>query len=152
MKKISKAQVKTLRALASKAFPNDALYHEWLYAQFGKESTLDLSTAMGHRAIQMLLPDWEKVETHGSASVRKGYYPDGSGWANHLSDKQAKNIGGLAADLGWSMEGLLKFIKRQTGQDKTVEMLSGKEATKVIIGLKRVLQYKQDYRMEANNE
>jgi len=144
MKFITKPQIKKLRVLASKAFPNDDLYHEWLATQFkdmetGKpaESTKRISSQAAHYAIQMLLPEHERKNSK--------YYPRGSGYSNHLSDSQAKNIGGLAADLGWTPDGLLKFIQRQTGKNKTVEMLSGKEATKVIIGLERVFKHKQSY-------
>lgn len=133
---ITTKQIKKLRALASWRFPDDELYHAWLEQQFNVESTKDLSVGQASRAIWLLLPDEQRGK-------KPGIYPQGSGRGDHLTPKQARKIGGLAADMGWDRASLVSFIRRQTGLNKSVEMLSVKEAVKVITGMERVFNYNQ---------
>lgn len=58
-----------------------------------------------------------------------------------LTQAQADKIGRLEDELGWtaSPKRLLGFIERQIGSRATVEMLSVARASKVILGLERVL-------------
>ena len=126
-KLITRPQTRHLRALSRSVFPSDDLYHDWLLQQFGKVSTKQLTRRDASMAIRLL---------KGDTSDRA--YPIGSGVAAHLTDRQARKIGALIAERGISGAGLDRIIKRQTGQDKGVEMLTRSEATKVIILLERM--------------
>lgn len=58
-------------------------------------------------------------------------------WA---SDAQVKRMELLAGLLGWTDENRLTgFIARQTGKHKTKMMVTGGEASKIIIGLQRII-------------
>lgn len=74
--------------------------------------------------------------------VGKGIKSDGG---KHLTQKQADEIARLEQVLGWTdnPKRLGGFITRQTKKTKTVEMLGRKEASKVILGLRKLLTEKR---------
>jgi hypothetical protein len=63
-----------------------------------------------------------------------------------LTQAQADRISRLEDDLGWATnpDRLLGFIERQIGSRATVEMLSVARASKVILGLERMLKSTSD--------
>jgi len=132
-RKITKSQVRALRTAASKVFPNDELYHDWLMNNFKVESTLELSNTQARRAIDLL------AKETGFKSKRNYY---GSGIkgqkAGPLTENQAKKIGALERLLGWERKQTLGFIRRQTGKLCDVQMLRNYEAQKVIVGMQRI--------------
>ncbi|APF20370.1 hypothetical protein Calab_1480 [Caldithrix abyssi DSM 13497] len=136
----SKKQIKLIRALAAHHFYDDDDYHDWLFDQFGKKSTKELTGHEAHEAIQLL--SFRKAPLR----VDGGRHYSGSGRAgdgrHFLTQAQANKIGALEYALGWSGNPfrLIGFIKKQTGKNKTVEMLSRSEASKVIIGLEKLLE------------
>lgn len=69
------------------------------------------------------------------------YYAAGQrGEAGHLTQAQADEIARLEYELGWqdNPDRLAGFIERQTGQKKTVPMLRNRDASKVIMGLRKI--------------
>lgn len=119
-----------LRAAASKVFPTDEEYYAWLGNEFSAERTRDLTPAQMKKALDQL----NKLTGHTSKKRKHG-----SG-TRFLSQAQADKIGVLEQALAWHKkpERLTGFIKRQTGQLKSVSMLTPKEASMVIVGLQRV--------------
>jgi len=131
--KITKKQIRALRAAAGKVFDDDEDYHDWLANCFlGIVSTKDLSAREASQAIGLLR---KSIGYEGNVygSGRRG---DATGFITHM---QALKIRHLIAELGWGNAGKLKFIKRQTGRTCDIRMLRNYEATKVIVGLQRVL-------------
>lgn len=160
MRRISNEQIVILRAVAVKVFgmcdescksgKARCDFHSWLDEQFfhfdppqrRRRSTKQLTITEAATAINALLqrfPGSRKVGLHPPQSAN--YY--GSGFAGSLTPSQADRIGELEAQLGWqeNPERLLGFIRRQTKLIKSVEMLTNRQASKVITGLERLIKY-----------
>ncbi len=132
---ISKRTIKSLRTAASKYFPagdkydrDNSPYHVWLGANFGVDSTLDLTDEQGKKArgmIDELLKDQRRAK-------------NGKRTGNWMSADQRDYMDGLFADLDIPKgPRQMAFIGKQLGVAKSPDWLSPKEATKVITGLKR---------------
>jgi hypothetical protein len=132
--KITNKQVIALRTAASKMFASDENYHDWLGTNFGKFSTLQLTVNEAGEAIRLISKNYfnQKNRHYGTGKP---------GLQQHLTQRQATKIGFLEKILGWENEPgrMTGFIQRQTGRLKAVEMLMNWEATKVIIGLQRII-------------
>jgi hypothetical protein len=136
---IDKKQIKILRTLASKVFKNgNDEYHAWLQKSFfdddNRKSTTELTATEAREAINILM---RYVSKPGATVSRY----KGSNNGVNLTYKQAAKISFMETALGWAdnfarMQG---FIFKQTGKNKSVEMLSIGEAQKVITGLERIL-------------
>lgn len=126
--KIKKRTIKRLRTAASKLFPDDDRYHDWLFQEYGYESTLELSEDEAREAIRKIDQEKKKRKKR-KFGKRKG---------NWLSFEQKEFIKGLFEELEIPRgKRQIGFIKKQIGQAKAVDWLSPKEASKVITGLKR---------------
>lgn len=63
---------------------------------------------------------------------------------NGLSESQKSNIYRLGyRELNWAGSDIIKFIKKQIGYEKRVEILTAKEATKVINGMEAIIKYRR---------
>lgn len=135
----NKKQIKAIRTLASRHFYNDDDYHDWLFEQFKKRSTKELNSYEASEAIQLLSFRKPPLRRDGGRYYRgMGRAGDGGVF---ITQAQADKIGALENAFGWSGDPfrLIGFIKKQTGKIKTVEMLSRSEASKVIIGLEKLM-------------
>lgn len=85
---------------------------------------------------------WDDPAHRDRDNLAKGrYIGRGSvGQPGHLTQEQAGYIARLEDQLGWSNNPrrIAGFIKRVTGSISTVEMLSSRNASKLIIGLERL--------------
>lgn len=154
----TKLQIKMIRGLAAKVFPHEENYRDWLCYNFFRDdvspkrtSTKQLTKGEAHAAIKLLkqsLPNTSHVSSNDAA--RDGRKPAprylGCGLNGGLTQTQANTIALLESKLGWddNAKRLEGFIARQIGKTKKVEWLRNREASKVITGLKRLL--------EGNNE
>lgn len=128
--------IKPLRTAASKAFGDDDKYHDWLSDNYGVRSTLDLHNGQAIEALKLL----SKIT--GFKGGQRYYTGQGkSGKQQHLTQGQASKIAVLEKILNWQSQNhrLRGFIKRQTGKLTTVEMLMNWEASKVIVGMQRII-------------
>jgi len=138
--KIKTKKIRLLRALAAKVFKSDENYHDWLANTFeGKESTLKLTVTELNTAISLLFA------CVGKKGSQQGSRYQGSGINDSLTQKQANMIAKLEDDLGWqdNPQRLRGFIEHQTGQQKSVEMLRNREASKVINGMIKMREYQE---------
>jgi hypothetical protein len=140
---ITTKQIKLLRVLAAKTFPDDQLYHDWLYEQFFVNSTKELRQVQANAAIKFLLGQ-SKVVRHAEpeSKIKSGTGTAGDGQA-YLTGRQSWKIGELVKALGWADEPsrLEGFLTRQTGgKVTTLRMLSRSEASKTIMGLEKILR------------
>lgn len=144
---ITKPQIRALRTLASQRFGpctcqrGDCDYHDWLARTFGGiTSTKDLTLAQAARAIDAL----------SDRPVQKRRTPVAAPWAGRykvpgakgaITQAQADLLSKLEMDLGWAPDPvrLWRFIERQLGKKCSVPMLTKRDATKVITGLKRLV-------------
>lgn len=136
MTKITKDQTRALRSVASKVFKDNDRYHEWLMDNYGYSSTLELSKADAIQAINLLL------KSVGQGIMLKQDDAGKLAIGNWLTPAQRSKIEKLEKELGWqdNPSRLIGFIKRQTRLNKSVRMLSVKEAQKVINGLNQMLE------------
>lgn len=128
--KIKKRTVRRLRAAASKLFPEDDLYYQFIGQHYGVESTLELTEKQAIEALQTIDQELkvQKVKTHGKR--RKGF----------LTSNQKEYIEGMFAELGWDPgPRQWGFIKKQIGKQSSVDMLTNRDASKVITGLERMM-------------
>lgn len=144
MKKASAAQIKFLRSIAGKAFPDDAQYHDWLFVCFGKESTTELTIHEASEAIQLIQKQFPGTKSHTLKSDYQGYGQAGTN--GNITPRQAHQVAVLECALGWTDNParLAGFITRQTGKQSAVQMLSVKEAQKLITGLERILSTQKE--------
>jgi len=131
-------QISALRTAASKAFKgNNDDYYAWLSDTYRVNSTKSLNFVQASEAITLLrkLCDYKDELRRYSGSGKKGRA------GSHLTQAQANKIDTLEILLGWHDDRarLLAFIKRQTGQNSAVQMLLNYQASKVIIGMQRIL-------------
>lgn len=95
-------------------------FRDWLESRFGERSTRALTIGQADEAIGAM----KSILANGKP---------------HVSYGQKQKMKALAALLGWNRKRLWGFIRKQTGQSKSEDMLLKKEATKVIIGLQRII-------------
>ena len=139
MTDITKDQIRAIRTIASRMFPDDDAYHNWLMNNYHVASTKDLSKQMASQIIEML---GDPTHTKISEESKGRYYGGGNPGSNrdHLTQAQADEIARLEDALGWTEnpKRLRGFIVRQIGKHCTVEMLMNYEARKVISGMKKM--------------
>lgn len=139
-------QVRLLRTLSSKTFPDDATYRAWLAETFpqahwgdpARPSTLDLGPREADRAIKLLKGE---ARPQPREPWRGVYQCAGRrGAAAHLTQAQGDEIARHEHRLGWlgQPERLQGFILRQLGKRKAVPMLTLAEATTILNGLKKL--------------
>jgi len=132
----SPKQIKIIHALANKVFPDRDEYRSAL-SSFNATSSKDLSTEQATKLIksmmQMVNPDTVKVNKVYKARGKRGVQA-------HLTQLQADRIAILIKLLKWNEpKRLTGFIERQTSKLKAVDMLANYEATRVIVGLEKIL-------------
>jgi hypothetical protein len=138
---ISKGQIKALRTIASKLGLSEEDYSD-LLAGMGKKSTKGLTYDEAHELITRLSlrlnghKQFEKKTKYKGQGVRGGVKGKIS---LHLTQDQAERIAVLEGLLRWDGMKTRAFIQRQSGKMTSVEMLSGDEATKVIVGMTKIL-------------
>jgi len=129
MARINNGQKQCIHIIRRKMWGDDRkAYEDILTNYYGAESCKDLSVAEASDFIDRL-----KTIQEGKPMppIHRGRL-----WA---SDAQIRKIDALVTLLGWDEEKRLNgFIKRQTKRNKTKLMLTGGEATKVLIGLQRI--------------
>lgn len=153
MKKISKSQIRLLRGVAARIFgecncdgkTSMCSYHAFLYDNFFSHDT---KLPIRHSTKQLTRAEADVAIKHlmGAVPGKRRYF--GSGVGICLTQSQADLIAKLERDLGWDKNPrrLRGFITRQTGGKlKSVEMLTNREASKVITGMGKLLTaQKQD--------
>jgi len=108
--------------------------HRKNLSYYGVKSSKELDNKQASDYISKL----SKAEVNGKLQIK--YYGKGKrGLNRHLTPEQAERIGILQTALCWSSEGLTSFMERQTGKKTAVQMLTNHRATKVIVGLEKVL-------------
>lgn len=150
-KGISKDQIKALRTAASKLWGQcdcseawTCQYHNWLAENFdGIASTKDLTQTQATLGISFLR---KQINYQPKRSTYTGQGKRGRA-AGRITPEQAQKIGALAQQLDWDDSAVRNFINRQTGQTMAVEWLREYQATKVIIGMQKILAHgdKQTY-------
>lgn len=140
MRRITKKQIIAIRTMASKKF-SDEEYHDWLWWNFKKESTKDLSYSEAESARKLLY----KPFNHTPFDRVRSY--------TAISKAQAERIAILEVILEWheDQSRLAGFVKKQTGKDVDVMKLSKKEAQKVITGMQRIVAPESDDYKKLNN-
>lgn len=124
---VNKQTIRRIRAIASKIFPGDEEYRAWLGRQFAKSSTLELSQEEGDGAVLML-----------NGMIKSN---DLKRYDQHATKHQKQYIESIFEQLGWD-NGPRQwgFILKQIGKQKSIAMLTGPEASKIISGLKRMIK------------
>lgn len=128
--KIQKRTTRRLRAAASKLFPDDEQYYNFIGQNYGVDSTLDLTETEAEEAIGIIDAELKalKRSNHGR---RKGSF---------LTLNQKEYIIGMFDELGWE-KGPRQwgFIEKQINRKCTIDMLKNREASKVIQGLEKLI-------------
>lgn len=169
---ITKAQTRKLRTVASKTHGNcdcrrptgstpgySCDYHRWLAEEFDVASTRDLTFAQAGRAIDLLEGKKPKRARDRAPEPWRGAYPV-PGAKGMITQAQADEVARLEVTLGWDAppEGarragltskqLQKMIGRQLGRPSNVHVpihgLANRQASSLITGLKRLLDYNRD--------
>jgi hypothetical protein len=124
------AQIKALKTLFRKNDLN-AEDEDRILAGYGVKSCTKLTIKSASSLITKLSEGLKKPD--------KKYTGKGTrGQQMHVTQLQAERIDLLQQLNGWGNQGLYKFIARQTGKNKPVQMLMNFEAVKVIVGMERV--------------
>lgn len=129
---IQKRTIKRLRTVASKVFGDDEQYYQFIGTNYQVDSTLDLTEEQAEEAISILDRELKarKRAEHGRRDPKM------------ISQNQKEYIEGLFKELGWA-EGprWWGFIAKQTGKKSTLNMLTRRDASKVIVGLERMVAW-----------
>ncbi|CUU88084.1 Protein of uncharacterised function (DUF1018) [Campylobacter hyointestinalis] len=126
-------------------------WSEWLEARFGVRSCKELSIGELKMALNILLgntedktglkPDWAGRNLVKNASNNKTHTP------KMASGSQVNYIHELADRLGLDELGLMKFCMKQTkilfSKQEQLYKISSANATKIIIGLERIVKFKE---------
>jgi hypothetical protein len=131
------AQVKTIHTIVSRLSVDDDTYRGML-SGYGVESCKDLMKWQAGELITAL-SNLGKSQGIKPAPVKKVYGTGQRGQNRHLTAEQADRIEVLKQLLKWDDARLFVFIGRQTGAMRGVQMLTNYQATKVIVGMQRVL-------------
>lgn len=121
------AQKQKIAIMRRQIFERDEDYRNWLESRYGERSCTDISYYEAIDCIDML----EHMQNGETLPPRRRKWP----WCSHA---QLDKINALLHMMRWDSERAQGFIERQTGRSKTPDMLTGKEATKVIVGLQKV--------------
>lgn len=145
MAQINKKQIIALRTAASKVFSDDE-FREFLAFNFdGVLSTKDLDSEQASVAITLLsnqIGYTGRDATHRVSTNKRAYGIGKKGRAaGRITQAQAEKINGLCELLGWEIDGkeILRFVERQTGSMKSVSWLLNYQASKVIVGMQKVI-------------
>nr|BDD47007.1 hypothetical protein 2 [Balneolaceae bacterium] len=131
MMSISKRTVKRLRTVESKLTKKAAYfdYYAFIGRNYGVDSTLDLTEAQAEEAISILDEELSKLKKKGYDRKRPGM----------ITPAQKEYAEGLFAELGWDRgPRWTGFIEKQTGKKASLDMLTNREASKVITGLEKL--------------
>lgn len=137
---IQKRTIRRLRAAASKLFPDDEYYYQFIGQQFGVDSTLDLTESQGEEALSIIDRELKarKQQDHGSRKP------------GMITPNQREYIEGLFKTLGWvEYPRQIGWFKKITGKQCSINMLTNREASKVITGLERMVAENEE-KAEAN--
>lgn len=158
---ITGKQVGFLKRLAAKVFHgDDDDYTTWLRETFprvtwsdpSRPSCKDLSKSQGITAIDDL-----KARAEGKAppTTHRGRYHGAgqAGFAYRLTPDQADEVARYQDLLGWDAQRLADFVEQQVGKRALVSALTKRQAGKVITGMQRTLddrnQRDADDRLDA---
>lgn len=141
--KITVDQIKTIHILKSKLKISHSEY-ESILSGYKVETSKDLLLWQASELIRNLS---DKVSKMGFAYVKaKGK----RGRERHLTPEQLSRIEVLQKLLGWDSLQLTGFLERQVKRLTDVSMIMNFEATKVIIGMQRVLSDKISSKTKQN--
>ncbi len=137
---ISSNQSRAIHTLKAKLGISEDNYRAILSA-YKKESSKDLtSTEAGE-----IISNFSNRLNGKKNNLPPRYYGKGerNGKAknSNLSQLQAKRIDILEKILGWDSVRTLDFIKKQTGNNSAVQMLTMDNAGKVIVGMEKILSW-----------
>jgi hypothetical protein len=141
-------QIKKIHTLKSKLSLSDEDYRQNL-SVFSAETSKELSTDQASLFISNLEKTLNKINPLPKTTAEPGlqrpgsankYYGKGRrGMQIHLTELQAQRINILQDLLGWNETRTTGFIKHQLNLNKAVQMLTNFEASKIIVGMQRIL-------------
>ena len=118
---------------------DDTEFREWLLENYGDQFKNDQRPSvktMSNRAQWHLFNTLRWMNGEGEPTVA---------WNKHTPAQYGK-INELKSLLNWTDARMDEFIQHQTRLLKSIEFLTWKEASKVITGMERTLQSKQEQR------
>lgn len=143
----TKKQVIVIKALASKIYSDDDEYR-FALKSYGVDSSKKLTIEQASSFITKLSLHKKSSKTQqnpaagGTAPAAGSAIYTGTGkrgMQRHLTAAQGVRISILEKILGWNKNSTYDFIKKQTGKNKSVEMLMNYEAGKVIVGMQMII-------------
>jgi len=142
MKFITPGQIKAIKTLVGKLALTEA-EEDAMLSSYGVDSCTKLVRSDASSLINELIKKFESHLKHRTPSRNNaGHARDQQ---RYVTDLQIERTNMLVELNGWSAEGLTKFINRQTGKLKAIQMLTKWEASKLIIGLTRVYAGENHY-------
>lgn len=121
-------------------------YRLWLVENWGVESSADLDSLQASEVIRALkgqTPDPQPGKYYGTGKRGQA--------GRCLTMSQAKRIEMLEKLLGWDESTIQKFVKRQIGECKPIQMVRLYEAQKLITGLHKLLAVNRDMEFKIIN-
>lgn len=119
-------------------FENDADYREMLLReytdQFKPDCRIPSITTMSDRAKKHLISYLNALLGRNPKLI----YP----WIRHTKAQYGRMMG-LFNQLNYNQEDVIRFIKKQTGQLKSIEMTSHADAHKIITGLEKIISQRK---------
>lgn len=134
---VTKRQIAAIHTLKAKLGINDDTYQSILLA-YGVDSSSKLSFT---EAGEMISNFSARLNGKNPTPLpKKKYYGKGKrGQEKNLTQMQAERILILEKLLEWNDYSTFSFLKRQTGKNTGVQMLTNTEASNVIVGMQRTL-------------
>lgn len=120
----------------SGVWDDKAAYRKWLWVEFGTSSTKEMSAGQ-LRVLWTYL-----MHFAGKLPAEKMRLNIVMPW--HANRRQLHRIEQLQQELGWDPDALNQFITRQLGVSSFPRALSKQAATKVMIGLERVIIHQKN--------
>lgn len=141
--KATKNQLTAIHTIKSKLGLSEELYVSIL-ASYHVKSSKDLSF---HEAGELISNLSVRLNGKRPIPITKKYYGKGkrdvdNPSVENLTQLQAERILVLEKKLGWSNKDTINFIRRQTGKNAAVPMLTVSDAGVVIVGMQKVLSSK----------
>jgi len=146
----SPKQKALIHILAAKIWGDDSHgkkeYRLWLVENWGVESAAELDSLQASEVIRALkgqAPDPQPGKYYGTGKRGQA--------GRCLTMSQAKRIEMLERLLDWDSETMNKFVKRQIGEWKPIQMIRLYEAQKIITGLHKLLATNRGMEFKAIN-
>lgn len=142
----TKKQRQKIAIMRKQAFQDEDSYRGFLQKRYGVRSCTEISKYEAIDCIDVL----EHLVKGKLLPPQRRRFP-------FLSHAQYNKLQALVDFMEWNEERINGFIQRQTGKQKTIDMLTGREATKVIVGMQKIYAagdrsiYNRLNRAEAND-